>query len=192
MLNLPEEVFVHFRLLTFLSCTLTLTSCIVTYRDYPAADQPLIPPVTAKSIIHYEIITRPQEVGWVYHSMTYSTLEELLERGGPFPPAIAVSDPPEEGIYVAVDVAIGFTGASPGIVFPRVETQPHMVSYRLSVDGHQKKIYVYWFNREVTWWFLAAPFILWGNLFTHDLDDALGATYERFLMDAQRDGYLQQ
>ncbi len=63
--------------------------------------------------------------------------------------------------------------------------------YSIYLDGELQQNYLFAFNRKVTWWILAVPIIMWANLFTHSLDDPPHATFYQFLLDAERDGYLQ-
>lgn len=179
------------RLPVLLASALALTSCMVTYQDFPPVGLQSEPLVPQERAIHYHIIREPPGVGWVYYALTYSNLERLFEQNEIFPQAIAVTSPPEKGIYCSAEVGIKTTGIVPGILVPREETQSNVVMYSLYRDGEWQQNYVYAFNRKVTWWILAAPIIMWGNLFTYSSDDPVRATFYQFLLDAERDGYFQ-
>ena len=176
--------------LAVLLCTPFLTSCMVTYQDFPEIDLDS-PPVAQKDRrVHYQVVHQPYGVGWIYYSLTYASLERLSQHNHVFAEAVQAAEPPTEGVYYTVETKIGLTGIFPGVVTPRDETQPNVIMYSLYRDGELKRNYVYAFTRKVKWWILAAPFILWTNLFTQDVDDPLRATYYQFLADADRDGYL--
>ena len=179
------------RLLGLLACTLALSSCVVTYRGFPQVGLQSEPLAKQERAVHYQIIRHPLGAGWVYYVLTYSNLERLFEQSEIFPRPIAVSSPPEKGIYCSAEVSTSLTGIYPGIFVPREETQPNVVMYSIYLDGELQQNYLYGFNRKVTRWILAAPIIMWANLFTHSLDDPLRATFYQFLLDAERDGYLQ-
>ena len=181
----------RYSLLIVLACMPLLTSCMVTYHDFPEVDLESAPFAQKDHRVYYQVVHRPYGVGWMYYSLTYANLERLSQDNPVFAEAIAASDPPNEGVFYSVDTKIALSGVYPGVLTPRDETQPNVVMYSLYVDGELKRNYVYAFNRKVTWWFLAAPVILWANLFTPTLDDPLRATFYQFLLDAERDGYLQ-
>ena len=67
----------------------------------------------------------------------------------------------------------------------------YVLRYILSVDQQEKQVYRYEIKKKGVGWLGLLPFA-WVNFFTTDLKDAVQATTHQFVIEAERDGYLQQ
>ncbi len=114
-----------YRLLGLLACTLTLTSCIVTYSDFPPVDLHSEPLPKKEFPIYYHVPARssvdflklvPVPTGYfpigpgfypVQHTLFgLDDLDRVFAESKSFSEAIATSTPPKSGVYCSVDLTI--------------------------------------------------------------------------------------
>ena len=185
-----------YRLLGLLACTLVLTSCALAYRNFPdvGLDGTSLPKREFPIYYHIDKNT-PFRFGFQYYHLAYSALEQAFEQDQTFSEAVGAAFPPKQGLYCSATVRIEKNAEFLlpilfPLLLPGFEIQSNMVGYSLYLDGVESKTYEYSFERIIIWWGLGAPLIVWGNLFTNSLEDAIGATFYQFLRDAERDGHL--
>ncbi len=190
--------------------TVALTSCIVTYRDFPRVDASA--PLPKKSVPIYYYVD-PLDLhakalanagaGYDFPFPSRESYEELrraFSDNRAFSEAIPASSPPAKGIYCSVDVthtpqselAGGFALASitlltlsPAYSASSVDE----VQFELFVDRELKKTYRYRVTKVKGTWIVLLPFA-WINLFTPNRTDAFRAAARQFFLDAERDGYF--
>lgn len=201
---------------------LALTSCVTTYTDFPVVNRQLEPLSGKESAMYYHV----DPLSYLEQAMrtwrktrsspllqgtalpiraTYEELERVFEQNRIFTKAIAISAPPEKGIFCAVEViykppstsAHLFTALTFGSIFPvplffvpsYSGESGHIVKYNLYVDQEMKKTYEYQITRKEAAWFGLLPFV-WVNLLTPSEREAFRATAYQFFLDAQQDGYF--
>jgi len=189
----------------------TLTGCIVTYRDFPNIDVKSPPQPTREFPIYFQVNPSGlyqkglERSGRVFDPPrpsleSYQELERAFAETRMFAQAIAASSPPEKGIYCSVDVvhkwpsklADAFTfGSSMSLtVFPSYsDTSQDIVQFDLYIDNKLKKVYQYRITKVRWSWIVFLPF-LWINLLTPSREEAYAATAHQFFLDADKDGYF--
>ncbi len=210
-----------YRLLGSVTCALALTSCIVTYRDFPQVDLE-VEPLPRKDISIYYHVDPTAYFDQAVHAVNspsprpyggtlpyphvlreaYDELNRVFLENRIFSRSIATSTPPEKGLYCSVDVnyilpswlaenAL-FVSLTTFTFLPSYGGVPsHIVRYDLYDGKELKEIYRYEIRTKHATWFVFLPFA-WVNLFTYDLKDAFRATAYQFFLDAERDGYFKQ
>ena len=203
------------RSLILLVLLVTLSGCIVTYRDFPNATLESLPknheprplyyhvePIAGTFLVifpHlYPLFPQIDPIG----QPGYHQVAQTLEASGLFSALIVVPDLPETGVYCSVD----FTARIPSALRTGSDLQfafyialsllPYYtedggttVVYTLYRDGQQTQTYRYPITKKGAGWIVLLPFA-WLNFFTNDLKDAVRGATLQFLIDAQRDGNL--
>ena len=194
-----------------LSLALLLTSCIITYKDFPNIDVQS-PPQSARdfpiyfqvnpSVLHGKGLVR----SWSVFDPPSPSLESYQELARAFretklfAQAIASSSPPEKGIYCSIDVVhkwpsqmadvFTFTSMVLLTAFPTYsDTSQDIVQFDLYIDNKLKKVYQYRVTRVRGMWIVFLPFV-WINLLTPSREETYRATVDQFFLDADKDGYF--
>jgi hypothetical protein len=203
------------RSLILLILLVTLSGCIVTYRDFPNATLESLPKNHAPKPLYYHIEPMGGTVWILIPSMYpqiphidpigqpgYHQVAQTLETSGLFSALIVVPDLPETGVYCS----IGFAEVMPSVLWSGSELRgayysafgllPYysdeggtIVVYTLYRDGQHMHTYRYPITKKGAGWIVLLPFA-WVNFFTNDLKDAVRGATLQFLIDAQRDGNL--
>ena len=188
------------RSLILLVSLVTLSGCIVTYRDFPIVDplpsvyEPVAPPRCRQTV---KILAG---FGWTEGSIT--ALQEALQNYGgcsSSSPVVYNSKWAETEVWVSAqkkpsswvsDWGIGELDLRSGFIIPLYSGQGGWVlSYSVYDRNALKKTYKYEITAKAFYWLLVLPFS-WINFFTYSFDDAVRSTTAQFVVDAQRDGYL--
>lgn len=189
---------------------ITLTSCIITYRDFPHVDASA--PLSKKNVpIYYDVDPLDLHAkallnagaGYDFPYPSRESFEELRRAFTDthvFSEAIPAWSPPQKGIYCSVEVihtpqstlAGGFALASitlltltPAYSASSVDT----LQFELYVDKELKKTYRYRVTKVKGTWIVLLPFA-WINFFTPSRTEAFRAAAHQFFLDADRDGYF--
>ena len=187
-----------------------LTSCIITYRDFPQVDGSA--PLSKKNVpIYYDVdpldlhakalLNAGAGYDFPYPSReNYEELRRAFTDTHVFSEAIPTSSPPAKGIFCSVEVihtpqstlAGGFALASitlltltPAYSASSVDT----LQFELYVDKELKKTYRYRVTKVKGTWIILLPFA-WINFFTPSRTEAFRAAADQFFLDADRDGYF--
>ena len=206
------------RSLILLGLLVTLSGCIVTYRDFPNATLESLPKNHEPKPLYYH--TEPMggtHLVWIpslYPGFPqldpigqpgYHQVAQTLETSGLFSALIVVPDLPETGVYCSIgfekrkpsDLWLQWVGGDPWVAFSMLlGLLPYYtgdggttVVYTLYHDGQRMQTYRYPITKKGAGWIVLLPFA-WLNFFTNDLKDAVRGTTLQFLIDAQRDGNL--
>jgi hypothetical protein len=131
----------------------------------------------------------------------WKKLEQQLATNQWFAQTEYRASPVEKGIYFsgraervpqsAIAEIFSLVSQLTFFVLPSYSGESGLVLYYdLYIDQDLKKIYRYEIKRRWILGLLLLP-LVWINLMTDDLDDAIVATANQFLLDAERDGYFQ-
>ena len=182
-----------------LALLVTLSGCIVTYRDFPIVDplpsvyEPAAPPRCRQTV---KILAG---FGWTEGSIT--ALQEALQHYGgcgSSSPVVYNSKGAETEVWVSAREkpiswwvrVLGERLVPLGFFFPLYSGEGGWVlSYSVYDRNALKKTYKYEITTKAFYWLLVLPFS-WINFFTYSFDDAVRSTTAQFVVDAQRDGYL--
>jgi len=206
------------RSLILLALLVTLSGCIVTYRDFPNATLESLPKNHEPKPLYYHI--EPMggtHLVWIpslYPQFPqidpigqpgYHQVAQTLETSGLFSALIVVPDLPETGVYCSIGFEerkpsplwINWGGSDLRIAFfVLLGLVPYYsgeggttVVYTLYRDGQLTQTYRYPITKKGAGWIVLLPFA-WLNFFTNDLKDAVRGTTLQFLIDAQHDGNL--
>jgi hypothetical protein len=193
----------------------TLSSCIVTYRDFPNATLESLPKNHEPKPLYYHVEPMAGTILVLIPSLYplfpqidpigqpgYHQVAQTLESSGLFSALIVVPDLPETGVYCSIDFekrmpSALWTGADlRGAFFIVLGLLPYYtgeggttVVYTLYRDGQRMQTYRYPITKKGAGWIVLLPFA-WVNFFTNDLKDAVRGATLQFLIDAQRDGNL--
>jgi hypothetical protein len=202
--------------LILMALLVTLSGCIVTYRDFPNATLESLPKNHEPRPLYYHVEPIAGTILVIFPNLYplfpkidpigqpgYHQVAQTLETSGLFSDLIVVADLPETGIYCSVDFAerrpstlyggwadlrIAFYVAV-GILPYYTGDGGTTVSYTLFRDGQRMQTYRYPITKKGAGWIVLLPFA-WVNFFTNDLKDAVRGATLQFLIDAQRDGNL--
>jgi hypothetical protein len=197
----------------------TLSGCIVTYRDFPIVDplpsvyEPTAPPRCRQTIqfpgglsegAHYEETYSDEDV-WSRLRADRALQEALKDYAGCSSslPVAHNSKWAETAVVVRVLEKPNpkmFGEGQGGIVsdiliwlaliIPVYNGEGGwQLSYSFYDRNAVKKTYAYEITQKRFTWLLVLPFS-WINFFTYSLEDAVRSTTAQFVIDAQRDGYL--
>ena len=187
------------RSLIFLVLLVTLSGCIMTYRDFPIVDplpsvyEPAAPPRCRQTV---KILAG---FGWTDGEI--KTLQEALQNYGgcsSSSPVVYNSKWAETEVWVSAQKKppswwvefLGEGSLRSGFLFPLYSGQGGWaLSYSVYDRNALKKTYKYEITTKGFCWLLVLPFS-WINFFTYSFDDAVRSTTAQFVIDAQRDGYL--
>lgn len=184
----------------------TLSGCIMTYRDFPIVDplpsiyEPAAPPRCRQTV---EFPGRLAERGTYYEDgwsglRVDSPLQEALQHYAGCSSSLPVvynSMWGETKVVVRVLVkpyAPSYGGTAVhwlAILIPVVRQGGWELSYSYYDRNALKKTYNYEITSKEYFWLLWLPFS-WINFFTYSLEDAVRSTTAQFVVDAQQDGYL--
>ena len=204
------------RSLILLVLLVTLSGCIVTYRDFPNATLESLPKNHEPKPLSYHVEPMAGTILVLIPSLYplfphidpigqpgYHQVAQTLEASGLFSALIVGSDLPETGVYCSigfeermpsplwgglVDLQIAFYVALGFLPYYTGEGGTTVV-YTLYRDGQRMQTYRYPITKKGAAWIVLLPFA-WLNFFTNDLKDAVRGTTLQFLIDAQRDGNL--
>ena len=205
------------RSLILLVFLVTLSGCIVTYRDFPNATLESLPKNHEPKPLYYHVEPIAGTILVIFPNLYplfpqidpigqpgYHEVAQTLETSGLFSALIVVPDLPEIGVYCSVDFEVripsapyglGWTGL-PLLFYIAVGILPYYtgdggttVVYTLYRDGKLKQTYRYPITKKGAGWIVLLPFA-WLNFFTNDLKDAVRGATLQFLIDAHRDGNL--
>jgi hypothetical protein len=201
------------RSLILLGLLVTLSGCIVTYRDFPivypqpSVYEPTAPPRCGQTV---EFPGRLAERGtsqWTYGNdwsglSVDRPLQEALQHYAGCSSSLPVvynSKWAEKKVVVRVLVKPyatyggGMVGMAPynwpALLIPVYKQSGWDLSYSFYDRNALKKTYNYEITSKQLIWLLLLPFS-WINFFTYSLEDAVRSTTAQFAVDAQRDGYL--
>jgi hypothetical protein len=203
------------RSLICLVLLVTLSGCIVTYRDFPNATLESLPKNHEPKPLYYYVEPMAGTILVLIPSLYpqfpqidpigqpgYHQVAQTLESSGLFSALIVVPDLPETGVYCSIDFekrmpSALWTGADlRGAFFIVLGLLPYYtgeggttVVYTLYRDGQRMLTYRYPITKKGAGWIVLLPFA-WLNFFTNDLKDAVRGATLQFLIDAQRDGNL--
>jgi hypothetical protein len=180
---------------------ISLSGCVATYRDFPAATplpgpaEPAAPPRCRQAVQFDRNVD-----GWSRMTVQDALRDALTTYGGcssslllvyqsaAAETAVMVSvvkkprvwpgEPEEmlsESLYYLIPIYSGDSGFT--------------LTYSFYARNALRKTYTYEITEKRASWFLLLPFA-WINCFTYSLDDAVRATAAQFVTDAHRDGYL--
>jgi hypothetical protein len=190
------------RSLILLVLLVTLSGCIVTYRDFPIVDPlpsiyELAPPRCRQTV---KILAG---FGWTEGSI--KALQEALQNYGgcsSSSPVVDNSKWAETEVWVytqkkppslwgrVLGAGLGEASLRTGFFFPLYSGQDGWELFYSVYDRNAlKKTYKYEITTKAFFWLLVLPFS-WINFFTYSFDDAVRSTTAQFVVDAQRDGYL--
>lgn len=179
------------------ACSLLLSSCIVTYTDFPKIRADALHLSNPGKHMAYSIDRYPMFMG------NRDVLGPIFQGHGGFSSAERVEqdNPPGRGLYTRVNVKAknptlgaaiwGYVAVLGTLTFlPAYSGQDgYEVVYTMMVDGETRKVYRYEITRKAGAWLLLLP-LIWVNLLTPSEADAFKATAYQFLADAERDGVI--
>jgi hypothetical protein len=192
---------------------LTLSSCIVTYRDFPSATPESTPQVKTMVPIYYRVAPPPEEPFFRYGGPErvgrrglYSTLARGFAEIRIFSSTAVAEAPPATGIFTSIGVerkpesqaaviwrlnplALIINGLLIFIIPSYSGEGGWIVHFDLYLDAEYKKTYKYLITQKSLYWLGLAPF-LWINLITYDINAATIATIHQFSIDAEQDGFI--
>lgn len=194
---------------------MSLSGCIVTYRDFPNATLESLPKNHEPRPLYYHVEPMAGTILVLIPSLYpqfpqidpigqpgYHQVAQTFEASVLFSALIVVPDLPETGVYCS----IGFEERMPSALWSGSDLRvafyivlgvlPYYtgdggttVVYTLYRDGQRMQTYRYPITKKGAGWIVLLPFA-WLNFFTNDLKDAVRGTTLQFLIDAQRDGNL--
>jgi hypothetical protein len=194
---------------------LTLTGCVVTYRDFPHVDplpslyEPATQPRCRQTVQFSGELAGGSTYGWTYpykeppawRVSLLSVLEEALQNYGGCsntPPVVFSSKWAQAEVVVSVrekpypwySHALYAISSGFFMLIPVYSGQGGWkLSYSFYDRNELKKTYKYEITPKRFSWLLLLPFS-WINFFTYSLEEAVRSTTAQFIVDAQRDGYL--
>jgi hypothetical protein len=187
-----------------------LTSCLVTYKETPKADEsgrvskknvPLYYYVDSFDLYSKALARVGAGFDFPYPSRdNYRELERAFAENHIFTEAIRAASPPRHGIHCSVDVehtppskpaeGFAFVSALTLTAIPSYsEGSADLLRFALSIDGELKKVYDYQVTRRKGTWIVLLP-VAWINFFTPTRTDAFRAAVHQFFLAADRDGYF--
>jgi hypothetical protein len=195
--------------------TMSLSGCVVTYRDFPNATLESLPKNHEPKPLYYHVEPMAGTILLLIPSLYpqfsnidpigqpgYHQVAQTLEASGLFSALLVVPDLPETGVYCSIDFEVRmpsalWSGSDLRLAFYIVlGLLPYYtgeggttVVYTLCRDGQLKQTYRYSITKNGAGWIVLLPFA-WVNFFTNDLKDAVRGATLQFLIDADRDGNL--
>ena len=203
------------RWLLLAGITMSLSGCIVTYRDFPNATIESLPKNHEPKPLYYHVAPMGgTHLVWIpsFYPLFpqidpigqpgYHQVAQTFEASVLFSALIVVPDLPETGVYCSIDFETRmpsalWSGSDLRLAFYIVlGLLPYYtgdggttVVYTLFRNGQRMQTYRYPITKKGAGWIVLLPFA-WLNFFTKDLKDAVRGTSLQFLIDAQRDGNL--
>jgi hypothetical protein len=203
------------RSLILLVLLVTLSGCIVTYRDFPIVDplpsvyEPAAPPRCRQTVMFPGRLAESGIYQWTYGDRwsglsVDGPLQDTLQHYAGCSsglPVVYNSKWAQKKIVVRVLVKpyVRYGGAMVGmaptaynwfaVLIPVYEEGGWELSYSVYDRSVLQKTYNYEITSKQFFWLLLLPFS-WINFFTYSLEDAVQSTTAQFVIDAQRDGYL--
>ena len=189
---------------------IVLWSCHYTgYGDFPMAEAEQQPLPKHEYPVFYEVTYAGKHDPYITRGtqersarLMREVVEDLFSGRGSFPNARRVFLTPSEGTFCRVNIQLGkralqqshvavtYLFALTLTVVPAPKPFAYQLEYALYRDGRLLKTYRY----EVEATEYVSPFgflYAWMNLFVNEKDVFRATTYQ-FLIDAERDGYLEQ
>jgi hypothetical protein len=194
--------------LLFAGITMSLSGCIVTYRDFPFVNPLPRPYETTAPPRCRQTVQFPggMEAGWPYH-WTYEDdwsrlrVDRALQGALQHYAGCSSSHPVVyNSTWVETEVVVRVLEKP----YPRYRGGGHWLVLLIPVYSGQggwelsysfydrnalRKTYKYEITSKQLIWLLLLPFS-WINFFTYSLEEAVRSTTAQFVLDAQRDGYL--
>jgi len=177
------------KLLLPLSLALLVCACI-TYRDFPEAMVNKPPQAKPYDTLYYTM--PPFNVLSV--GSGEDTMRMVFGQKTPFATTEKVDAVPKRGVHCNVEVLYK-TPSVPAFVFGYIsvgtltilpfwsERDGYRITYKVSVDGQEKRSFEYDITRKAGVWILMLPFA-WVNAFTYSEAEAFEATAYQFFKDA--------
>ena len=167
--------------------SLYLSSCVVTYRQFPTAKVGAPAPTKAYSKLYYH-------VDGVAVAGGHLAIENALKSKSPFKETEVADQPPAQGVYVDAkiknippsipSIIFGFLSYSTLTITPVWTTRAGTdLLYEVYVDGKKLRTFDYQVRRKGFVWIVLLPFI-WTNLLTYSEEEAFDATALQFFDDA--------
>jgi hypothetical protein len=183
------------RNLILLVLLVTLSGCIVTYRDFPIVNplpipyEPAAPPRCHQTIkFRGGLAENPtkllQEALQNYGGCSSSSPVDYTSKWAQTEVVVSVLEKPSHIRKMAFITASSF-----GLIPVYSGQVGWVLSYSVYDRNELKKTYNYEITQKGFYWLLVLPFS-WINFFTYSLEDAARSTTAQFVVDAQRDGYL--
>ncbi len=189
------------RNLILLVLLVTLSGCIVTYRDFPIVE-PLpsvyelapprcrqtvkFPPGADQDAWKQRYRTALQEALKNYGGCSSSSPVDYNSKWAETEVVVSVLEKSCSWYYGLIGLSMVISG---GFIPYYCGQGGWAVSYSVYDRNALKKTYTYEFTRKDFVWIFVVPFS-WINFFTYSGGDALRSTTAQFVVDAQRDGYL--
>jgi hypothetical protein len=167
-----------------------LSSCLITYKDFPADTIQREAPVRSYELLSYEIdpFPFPDEGG-------EGAVRSVFNNQTPFLNTVAVKEMPGAGVFCRVTVQWNEPGWAATIfrylslltltALPSWNTEEsYVVHYRLYIDGEERQIFTYKITRSTGLWIGLLP-IIWLNLSFPTQAQAFESTAFQFFVDAK-------
>lgn len=189
------------RSLSLVMLLITLSGCIVTYRDFPTAN---ILPNPHEPAVHprcLQTVRFDRNVEAWSRLSVEGALQEVLETYGGCSSSLleiyAFKDPETEVIVSVLEKPRPWRSEDPdmilGSLYLLIPAYSEQAGWELSYSFYNryqlKKTYKYEITEKRASWLVLLPFA-WINFFTYGLEEAVRSTSAQFVVDAQRDGYL--
>lgn len=202
------------RNLILLVLLVTLSGCIVTYRDFPIVNplpslyETAAPPRCLQTVKFSYGLAEGGTYQWTFSgvlspaSVGRALQEALLHYAGcsSGPAPVYTSKWPGTEVVVSV-LEKPYPWHWYGEYLGRISSITYFIipfyineggwefSYSVFDQDMLKKTYKYEITARQFYWLVLLPFS-WINFFTYSLEDAVQSTTAQFVVDAQRDGYL--
>jgi len=194
---------VRTRNIILLVLLVTLSGCIVTYRDFPIVNplpspyEPAAPPRCRQTVKFLGGLAKQSP--WELR-LSVALQEALKNYGGcsSSSPVDYTSKGAETEVVVSVlgkklipwsEYFLGWGALVSFGLFPYYGQTGVELFYSVYDRNALKETYQYKITSKEFAWLLLFPFS-WINFFTYSLEDAVRSTTAQFVVDAQRDGYL--
>lgn len=167
--------------------SLMLTSCLVTYRQFPREKVGAQAPTKAYSRLYYLVEGTSLAGG-------HQALAEALKTKSPFQETEIAEDAPAQGVFVKAIVKTQNFSA-PSIIFGYLSYATLTLTpswtlrsgsdllFEVYFDGKRVKTFDYKVRRKGFVWLVLLPFV-WANAFTYSEEQAFDATALQFFDDA--------
>ena len=175
------------QILAVVFASLQLSSCVVTYRQFPMAKVGAPAPTKAYTKLYYHVDGLGLAGG-------HLAIERALKYKSPFKETEVAEQPPAQGLFVDAkiknippsipSVIFGFLSYTTLTITPAWTTRAGSdLWYEVYVDGKKIKTFDYEVRRKGFVWIVLLPFI-WSNLLTYSEEQAFDASTLQFFDDA--------
>jgi hypothetical protein len=167
--------------------SLTLSSCLVTYRRFPAAKVGAPAPSKAYAKLYYSVEGSALAGG-------QDALADAIRGKSPFNEVEVSEEAPPQGLFVKAKTST-ISPSVPSIIFGYISwatltltpawttNSGSDVIFEVYVDGKKNRTFDYHVRRKGFVWVVLLPFI-WANLFTYSEEQAFDAITLQFFDDA--------